>query len=78
MKKAEMIMEISSFFNDRGHIVDNNTNLFDVGAIDSMSILELAIFLEERFDVKLTSLQMTAVHFQTIDSICLMLESFLD
>ncbi len=78
MKKTEMMMEISTFFKDRGYAIDNKINLFEAGAIDSMSIIELAIFIEQRFDVRLTPLQMNAEHFKTLDSIFSMLDGIID
>jgi len=74
MKKREQINKIKSFFNERGFKIDNNGDLFESGVIDSMGIIELIVFIEEQFDIKLDAIQMSANNFRTLDSICALID----
>ena len=48
---------------------DENTDLFESGIIDSMGVIELVSFIEERYDVSLDAKQMSADNFKTVNSI---------
>ena len=74
MKKSEQINKIKSFFNERGFKIDNNRDLFESGVIDSMGIIELIVFIEEQFDIKLDAIQMSANNFRTLGTICTLID----
>lgn len=46
-----------------------DVNLFDSGVVDSVGILELVLFLEERFDVRFGPEDLESGAFQTLGGI---------
>lgn len=50
--------------------IKNDTNLLDTGILDSLSMLRLVFFLEERFRVKIGAEELIPDNFATIDDIC--------
>ena len=69
MKKKEIIDYISLNFLPIDIDLDENTDLFESGIIDSMGVIELVNFIEERYDVSLDAKQMSADNFKTVNSI---------
>ena len=69
MKKKEIKIYINSNFLSTGVEFDEDTDLFESGAIDSMGVMELVAFLEEKYDLNLDARQMTADNFRTVNSI---------
>jgi acyl carrier protein len=69
MKKKEIIDYISLNFLPIDIDLDENTDLFESGIIDSMGVIELVSFIEERYDVSLDAKQMSADNFKTVNSI---------
>lgn len=70
---ADMTEEIREFiaetsFTDPGEIKEN-TMLFDEGIFDSMGLLNLITFLEERYGVQTTDIDMVEDNFQSLDAI---------
>lgn len=66
---------IRKFFVDRGVFVSDSENLFESGAIDSMGILELVTFLEEKFNTNLPSNKMISNNFMTLNAIFSLIEN---
>jgi len=69
MKNKEIINYINLNFLPIDVEFDENTDLFESGIIDSMGVIELVSFIEERYDVSLDAKQMSADNFKTVNSI---------
>jgi acyl carrier protein len=54
--------------------INNNTLLFEEGIFDSMGLLNLISFLEEKFTVKVEDSELDAANFGSIDAIVSFLE----
>lgn len=50
--------------------IKSDTPLIDSGIIDSLSLLKLVLFLEQRFGVSVDLKDLTRDNFGTIDAIC--------
>lgn len=77
MDLPQVILE----FLNRNANCDNNSqlnkddNLFNVGALDSFSIIELSSKLEEEYKIKIPDADIDEVNFQTIGAIEKYIES---
>jgi acyl carrier protein len=47
---------------------DENTNLIESGVIDSITLLRLVTFIEERFQIKMEDEELVPEHFQSLKS----------
>lgn len=56
-------------------LTDTKVNLFEVGALDSVSIVALIQAFEESLTITFNYTDLRAYHFQTIDSIVSLLQS---
>ena len=50
--------------------IRSNTPLIDSGIVDSLSLLKLVLFLEQRFGISVDLKDLTRDNFGTIDAIC--------
>lgn len=50
--------------------LQNDSPLLEYGVLDSLSVLKLALFLEEQFGIAVAPGDLVAEHFETIDAIC--------
>lgn len=50
--------------------IKDDTRLIESGILDSLSILKLVLFLEEKFGVKVAPGDVTQENFETVDLIC--------
>jgi acyl carrier protein len=48
----------------------NTTSLLETGVLDSLSLLRLVVFLQERFGVSVDDVDLVPEHFDSVDSIC--------
>ena len=48
----------------------NDTPLLDSGILDSLSLLRLVVFLEERFDITMGDADVLPENFASVDAIC--------
>jgi acyl carrier protein len=48
----------------------HDTPLLKTGLLDSLSVLKLALFLEEEFGVVVDPKDLVPEHFETVDAIC--------
>lgn len=69
MNSEDYEASIVSFFLARGFDIDKKTDLFEAGAIDSMDIVELVVFLETELKIKLDVSFLMADNFRSLDSI---------
>ena len=60
---------ITKFLEERGFIVETDKDLFEAEAIDSMGIIDLVVFLEEKIGVRFDAAQMKAENFRSVDAI---------
>ncbi len=57
------------------HPLKNDTPLLESDILDSISVLELVVFLEKQFGVIVASEDLTLENFETVDTICAYLRS---
>ena len=53
----------------------NATPLLETGVLDSLSLLRLADFVQERFGITVDDLELVPEHFASVDAICAYLRS---
>lgn len=66
---GEITNRVLNYFHNQGNYVAESDALFQVGAIDSLGLLEMVSFLEEEFDVVLDQDVMTLENFETVTRI---------
>ncbi len=54
--------------------LESGTRLISSGLVDSLSIVDLAIFIEDRFGVKLKPGELNAGTFDTVDDLARLIE----
>lgn len=57
---------VTSILNDPRRVIKPDTPLISSGLIDSLSIVDLAFFVEEQFGVKLKTTELNAETFDTL------------
>lgn len=61
---------LSNFlFTNDASAISNDASLIGQGAIDSTGILEVTVFLETEFQIKISDEEMTPANFDSIDAI---------
>jgi acyl carrier protein len=53
----------------------NETPLLETGILDSLSLLRLVVFIQERFGIVVDDLDLLPEHFASVDTICTYLRS---
>jgi acyl carrier protein len=53
----------------------NETLLLETGILDSLSLLRLVVFIQERFGIVVDDLDLIPDHFASVDTICVYLQS---
>ncbi len=53
----------------------NATSLLETGVLDSLSLLKLVLFVQERFGIVVDDVDLVPEHFATVDTICAYLRS---
>ena len=53
----------------------NDTSLLDSGILDSLSLLRLVVFIQERFGIVVDDVDLVPENFDTVDDICAYLRS---
>ena len=53
----------------------NTTPLIETGILDSLGVLRLMLFLEERFGIMMEDVGLVPEHFASVDAICAYLRS---
>jgi acyl carrier protein len=53
----------------------NETPLLETGILDSLGLLRLVVFIQERFGIVVDDLDMATEHFASVDTICAYLGS---
>ena len=53
----------------------NATSLLETGILDSLSLLRLVVFIQERFGIVVDDVDLVPENFDTVDAICAYLRS---
>jgi acyl carrier protein len=53
----------------------NTTPLLETGVLDSLSLLRLVVFVQERFGITVDDVDLVPEHFASVDAICAYLRS---
>ncbi len=53
----------------------NATPLLETGVLDSLSLLKLVLFVQERFGIVVDDVDLVPEHFASVDTICAYLRS---
>ena len=75
---GEVTSRITKFFTEQGKNVESTDQLFETGIIDSLSLLEMVVFIEREFCVELDQDMMNIENFETIEKIALLVLSLAD
>ena len=54
----------------------NATSLLDTGVLDSLNLLRLVVFIQERFGIVVDDVDLVPENFDTVDVICACLRSW--
>jgi acyl carrier protein len=55
--------------------LENTTSLLETGIVDSLGLLRLVIFIQERFGITVDDEDLVPEHFDSVDAICAYLRS---
>ena len=50
--------------------LDNETSLLKTGVLDSLSLLRLVVFVQDKFGVVVNDTELVPEHFDSVDAIC--------
>jgi acyl carrier protein len=53
----------------------NETSLLETGILDSLSLLRLVVFVQQRFGITVDDVDLVPEHFDSVDAICAYLRS---
>jgi acyl carrier protein len=53
----------------------NTTSLLETGVLDSLSLLRLVVFVQDRFGITVDDVDLVPENFDTVDAICAYLRS---
>jgi len=73
-KEVRRFISERFLFNDK-RAIPGDQSFFDSGLVDSMGILELISFLEERFGVRVEDHELVPENLDTVNHICTFLGS---
>lgn len=69
---------IMGFFNSKGiNDIENDTDLFKGGYVNSLFALEVVMFLEKEFKIKIKNKDITEKNFKTVNSMAEVVEKYL-
>lgn len=69
MTTVEILKEYFATQNEKARDLDEATSLLERGLLDSMALVKLITFLEERFGVELSDDEFDPDHFETLSAI---------
>ena len=55
--------------------LSNATSLLETGVLDSLSLLKLVVFVQERFGITMDDVDLVPENFDSVDAICTYLRS---
>ncbi len=69
---------IMKFFNEKGiNDIQNDTDLFKGGYVNSLFALEIVMFLEKEFKIKIKNKDITEKNFKTVDAMASVVEKYI-
>ena len=69
---------IMGFFNSKGiNDIENDTDLFKGGYVNSLFALEVVMVLEKEFKIKIKNKDITEKNFKTVNSMAEVVEKYL-
>ena len=68
-EKIKAYLAAACLINFDGSGVDKNTDLFQTGLIDSYGFVELVVFLEREFAIKVTDDDLVSVPFNSVNEL---------
>lgn len=74
MTTEERVLE---FFKSKGNNIAVDTDLFKGGYVNSLFALEVVMFLEKEFKIKIKNKDITEANFKTVEQIAKTVESYL-
>ena len=70
--------KILEFFNDKGMSgIEYDTDLFAGGYVNSLFAIEIVMYIEDEFDVKIKNKDITEKNFKTVTKIAETIEKYL-
>ena len=60
--------------NDNGKKLEDATPLLESGIIDSLGMMKLVVFLENKFSIQVTDQELQPENFKNLDALSLMVE----
>ncbi len=69
MSRSEYTKKIIKYFAKQNKNITINTELFKSGFLDSIDMVELVMFIEKQFEIKLPQNLMTIENFNSIENI---------
>ena len=60
--------------NDNGKKLEDATPLLESGIIDSLGMIKLVVFLENKFSIQVTDQELQPENFKNLDALSLMVE----
>ena len=75
---GEVTSRITKFITEQGKNVEPTDQLFETGIMDSLSLLEMVVFIEREFCVEVDQDMMNIENFETIEKIALLVLSLAD
>ncbi len=69
MSRSEYTKQIIKYFAKQNKKITSDTELFNSGFLDSIDMVELVMFIEEQFEIKLPQNLMTIENFNSLENI---------
>jgi len=69
INKDDLIIIVLNYLKDIGKPVEDDTDLFSNGILDSLDIIDLVLFIEEKFVIKIPQDSMILDNFKTVKAI---------
>lgn len=66
---------VNDILKQRKRIIDPNTKLISTGLIDSFSLVDLAIFVEETYGVRIEDSELNSQTFDTVSELARLVQS---
>ena len=66
---------VNDILKQRKRVLDPNTKLISTGLIDSFSLVDLAMFVEETYSVKIEDSELNSQTFDTMNELAKLVES---
>ncbi len=61
--------------NEPGRMIKSDENLISSGLVGSFCLVDLALFVEDHFHVRLADTELNAAHFDTLEQLAVLIHS---